>query len=88
VRWAGTTAALVALAQSSRALQYSRVIARDRRRLHLEKASRCFFRNLSRDPRNAYFSEGIQDEILTRLAKIAEPEGNLTHLDAAFRVTR
>jgi len=30
------------------------------------------FDNLSRDPENAYFSEGIQDEILTRLAKTAE----------------
>src|SRR5437667_1041100 len=30
------------------------------------------FENLSGDPQNAYFSEGIQDEILTRLAKIAE----------------
>ena len=29
------------------------------------------FDNLSRDPDNAYFVEGIQDEILTRLAKIA-----------------
>ena len=27
--------------------------------------------NLSRDPDNAYFAEGIQEEILTRLAKIA-----------------
>src|SRR6266705_1353395 len=30
------------------------------------------FDNLSRDPDNAYFTEGIQDEILTRLAKIAD----------------
>jgi TolB-like protein/Flp pilus assembly protein TadD len=30
------------------------------------------FENLSRDPDNAYFVEGIQDEILTRLAKIAD----------------
>ena len=30
------------------------------------------FENLSRDPENAYFSEGIQDEILTRLAKIGD----------------
>ena len=30
------------------------------------------FDNLSRDPENAYFADGIQDEILTRLAKIAE----------------
>ena len=28
------------------------------------------FDNLSGDPQNAYFSEGVQDEILTRLAKI------------------
>src|SRR5439155_4815625 len=30
------------------------------------------FENLSRDPDNAYFTEGIQDEILARLAKIAD----------------
>ncbi len=30
------------------------------------------FENRSRDPDNAYFADGIQDEILTRLAKIAE----------------
>src|SRR5262249_26009355 len=30
------------------------------------------FENLSRDPDNAYFAEGIQEEILTRLAKIAD----------------
>src|SRR6266481_4683932 len=30
------------------------------------------FENLSHDPDNAYFASGIQDEILTRLAKIAD----------------
>src|SRR5260370_996219 len=30
------------------------------------------FENLSRDPDNAYFADGIQQEILTRLAKIAD----------------
>ncbi len=30
------------------------------------------FENLSRDPNNAYFAEGIQEEILTRLAGIAD----------------
>jgi TolB-like protein/class 3 adenylate cyclase/cytochrome c-type biogenesis protein CcmH/NrfG len=30
------------------------------------------FANLSHDPDNAYFAEGIQEEILTRLAKIAD----------------
>ena len=29
------------------------------------------FENLSADPDNAYFAEGIQEEILTRLASIA-----------------
>src|SRR5881397_64739 len=30
------------------------------------------FDNLSRDPDNAYFAEGVQDEILTRLAQVAD----------------
>jgi len=30
------------------------------------------FDNLSRDPENAFFAEGVQDEILTRLAKVAD----------------
>ena len=30
------------------------------------------FENLSRDPDNVYFTEGVQDEILTRLAKVAD----------------
>src|SRR5437660_1803043 len=30
------------------------------------------FDNLSRDPDNAYFCEGVQDEMLTRLAKVAD----------------
>src|ERR1700751_565571 len=33
------------------------------------------FDNLSRDPENAYFAEGVQDEILTRLAKVADLKG-------------
>src|SRR4029077_5466147 len=30
------------------------------------------FENLSHDPDNVYFTEGIQDEVLTRLAKVAD----------------
>lgn len=30
------------------------------------------FENLSRDPDNGFFAEGVQDEILTRLAKVAD----------------
>src|SRR5437899_1639291 len=59
------------------------------------------FDNLSRDPDNAYFAEGVQDEILTRLAKVADlqvisrtstqhfksaPE-NLTHIAKQLGVT-
>jgi hypothetical protein len=38
-----------------------------------EKSIAVFpFANLSHDPDNAYFAAGIQDEIITRLAKIAD----------------
>ena len=30
------------------------------------------FENLSQDPENAYFAEGVQDEILARLSKVAD----------------
>ena len=30
------------------------------------------FENLSRDPDNAFFADGVQDAILTELAKIAD----------------
>lgn len=32
------------------------------------------FENLSREPDNAYFADGIQEEILTRLSKVADPK--------------
>jgi len=35
------------------------------------------FENRSEDNANAYFAQGIQDEILTRLSKIADLKGNL-----------
>lgn len=35
------------------------------------------FKNLSRDPENAYFADGIQEEILTRLSKIADQSKTL-----------
>ena len=49
------------------------VIACDRRLAAPEKSIAVLpFENLSRDPANAYFADGIQEEILTRLAKIAD----------------
>ena len=41
------------------------------------------FENLSRDPDNAYFAEGIQEEILTRLAKHRGLKSNFAHFHAA-----
>ena len=53
-----------------RCLPLSRAIDAGWRR---KKASRCLpFENLSGDKDNAYFADGIQDEILTRLSKIAD----------------
>ena len=43
------------------------------------------FENRSEDKANAYFADGIQDEILTRLSKIADLKGNLAHIDAALQ---
>ena len=42
------------------------------------------FENLSDDPNNAYFAEGIQEEILTRLAKHRRLKSNFAHFHAAI----
>ena len=42
------------------------------------------FENLSEDKANAYFADGIQDEILTRLSKIARSEGHFADIHAAL----
>jgi TolB-like protein/Flp pilus assembly protein TadD/class 3 adenylate cyclase len=73
VRWAGMTAALLALAAIVAGVAiFSRYRARSTLVAPEKSIAVLPFDNLSRDPENAYFSEGIQDEILTRLAKIAE----------------
>ena len=78
-RWSVLTTALivfliaVAIA-SSIYFGYSRLIRPGRTAsLPPEKSIAVLpFGNLSADPENAYFAEGIQDEILTRLAKISD----------------
>jgi TolB-like protein/Flp pilus assembly protein TadD len=73
VRWAGMTAALFALAAIIAGIAiFSCYRARSTPVASEKSIAVLPFDNLSRDPENAYFSEGIQDEILTRLAKIAE----------------
>src|SRR4029077_16407320 len=44
----------------------------DRTELSAKSIAVLPFDNLSRDPDTAYFAEGMQDEILTRLAKVAD----------------
>src|SRR6266436_74963 len=72
IRWAATTATLLALAAIVAGIA---IFSRYRARLSLAAPEKSIavlpFENLSRDPDNAYFATGIQNEILTRLAKIA-----------------
>ena len=43
------------------------------------------FENLSEDKANDYFADGIQEEILTRLSRIARSESDFTHFDSALQ---
>ena len=72
MRWAAMTAALLTLAAIVAGVaMFSRY--RVRPLAAPEKSIAVLpFENLSRDPDNAYFADGIQDEILTRLSKIAD----------------
>src|SRR5438874_2224934 len=73
VRWAEATIALFVLATVAAAFFY---VLRKPTRALLGIAEKSIavlpFENLSEDKANAYFAEGIQDEILTRLSKIAD----------------
>ena len=73
LRWVATVAALLALAAIVGGIA---MFSRSRMRPTLAAPERSIavlpFENYSRDPDNAYFADGIQDEILTRLSKIAD----------------
>src|SRR6266404_1057559 len=73
LRWAGMTAALLALAMIVAGIA---MFSRYRMRSTLAAPERSIavlpFENLSEDKANAYFAEGIQEEILTKLASIAD----------------
>jgi len=59
----------VALAAALSAMSWNR--GRESRPIPAKSIAVLPFENLSRDPDNAYFADGIQEEILTRLASIA-----------------
>jgi TolB-like protein/Flp pilus assembly protein TadD len=73
IRWAITAAALVALAVIVAGIaMFSRYRVRSTLAAPEKSIAVLPFENLSEDKANAYFADGIQDEILTRLSKIAD----------------
>ena len=71
IRWAEATIALLVLGAVVAAfVLVSRRPVRSTLAAPEKSIAVLPFENLSRDPDNAYFATGIQDEILTRLAKI------------------
>src|SRR5437763_12503180 len=73
MRWAAMIAALLVLAAIVAGLAiFSRYRVRSALVASEKSVAVLPFENRSRDPDNAYFAEGIQDEILTRLSKIAD----------------
>src|SRR5207249_181276 len=73
LRWGATTAALLTLAAIVVGIA---MFSRNRVRSTLAAPEKSIavlpFENRSEDKANAYFADGIQDEILTRLSKIAD----------------
>jgi len=73
LRWAAMTAVLIALAVIVAGIaMFSRYRVRSTLTAPTKSIAVLPFENLSSDKENAYFADGIQDEILTRLAKIAD----------------
>jgi TolB-like protein/Tfp pilus assembly protein PilF len=73
LRWTATTAALIALAVIVGGIaMFSRYRVRSVLVAPEKSIAVLPFENLSEDKANAYFADGIQEEILTRLAKIAD----------------
>src|SRR5580704_8633568 len=73
LRWAATAAGLLALAAIVAGIVlFSRYRVRSALAAPEKSVAVLPFENLSRDPENAYFADGIQEEVLTRLAKIAD----------------
>jgi len=73
MRWAAMTAALLALTAIVAGIaMFSRNHVRSTLATPEKGIAVLPFENRSRDPDNAYFADGIQDEILTRLSKIAD----------------
>src|SRR5256712_3080038 len=73
LRWVATAAALLALAAIVAGLAiFSRYPMRSTLAIPEKSVAVLPFENLSEEKANAFFADGVQDEILTNLAKIAD----------------
>ncbi len=73
LRWAAMTAALLTIAAIVAGIvMFSRYWGRSTLAASEKSIAVLPFENRSEDKANAYFADGIQDEILTRLSKIAD----------------
>jgi TolB-like protein/class 3 adenylate cyclase/Tfp pilus assembly protein PilF len=73
LRWAAVTGALLALAAIVAGVAvFSRTGVRSTLPALAKSIAVLPFENLSEDKANAYFADGVQDEILTDLAKVAD----------------
>jgi len=73
MRWAATTAALLALAAIVVGIaMFSRYRVRSTLATSEKSIAVLPFENLSEEKANAFFADGVQDEIVTNLAKIAD----------------
>jgi len=73
VRWAATTAALLTLGVIVAGIaMFSRYRIRSTLAAPEKSIAVLPFENLSEEKANAYFADGVQDEILTDLAKVAD----------------
>ena len=85
LRWTAMTAALLALAAIVAAIMmFSSNRVRSTPAAPEKSIAVLPFENLSHDPDNAYFADGIQEEILTRLASDRGFKSNFAHFHAAI----
>src|SRR6266704_648031 len=89
VRWAGTTAALLVLAAIVAGIALFSLYRVGSTLAVPEKSIAVLpFENLSADPENAFFTDGVQDEILNDLAKDCGLKGHQPDIGDAIQDRR
>ena len=86
MRWAAITAAILATAAIVARIASLSYASRSSRGTAPEKSIAVLpFENRSEEKANAYFADGIQDEILTRLSQDRRFKSDLAHIHAALQ---